>query len=360
MNNNIPLYIYELLFRHDCVIIPNIGGFVASHKPASINKETKEIYPPSKHLLFNKNLINNDGLLANKISEEENISYNEALDILANFSNEIKDKLNIESRFEIPNIGVMYMSDGIYQFNSNESNLLMSSTGMPIISTTKHELEKSKDDAPIIDINSKVPLKKKANKINKSWYVAAALLPIFIYSLWLSMSTDILTDSSKFHYSDLNPFKIENFRTYSQDRNIERLKTEDYSEENISEVIKSKSSDNKYGEYPLDDNKTKVTVELIEIKDAEDVSTFVETTPAPSLEVKDKDYYLIAGSFSKKTNANNFLNKLIDLGYKASKINNNGNIRIALGSYSSRKQAKKARKECLNRDDISTWILKNK
>jgi len=236
----------------------------------------------------------------------------------------------------------------------------MSSTGMPIISTTKHELEKSKDDAPIIDINSKVPLKKKTNKINKSWYVAAALLPIFIYSLWLSMSTDILTNSSNFHYSDLNPFKIENLRTYSQDRDIERLRTEDYSEENISEVIKSKSSDNKYGEYPLDDNKTKVTVELIEIKDAEVVSTFVETTPAPSLEVKDKDYYLIAGSFSKKTNANNFLNKLIDLGYKASKINNNGNIRIALGSYSSRKQAKKARKECLNRDDISTWILKNK
>jgi hypothetical protein len=360
MNNNIPLYIYELLFRHDCVIIPNVGGFVASHKPASINKETKEIHPPSKHLLFNKNLINNDGLLANKISEEENIPYKEALGILDNFSNEITAKLNKENRFEIPNIGVMYMSDGVYQFNSNESNLLMSSTGMPVISTTKHKLETNKKEAPIIDINSKAPKESKANKINKRWYVAAALLPIFIYSLWLSMSTDILTDSSKFHYSDLNPFKIENFRTYSQDRDIERLKTEDYTEENISELIESNSSDSKYGEYPLDDNKTTVTVELIEIKDAEVVSTFVETTPAPNLEVEHKAYYLIAGSFSKKTNANNFLNKLIDLGYKALKIDNKGNIRVALGSYSSRKQAKKARKECLNRDDISTWILKNK
>jgi hypothetical protein len=30
-------YISQLLFRYDCVIVPNLGGFVTNYKPATIN-----------------------------------------------------------------------------------------------------------------------------------------------------------------------------------------------------------------------------------------------------------------------------------------------------------------------------------
>jgi hypothetical protein len=55
--------IIDLLFEHDCVIIPGFGGFVAQYSSASFEEISQSFVPPSKSILFNKNLINNDGLL---------------------------------------------------------------------------------------------------------------------------------------------------------------------------------------------------------------------------------------------------------------------------------------------------------
>ena len=74
MKKTIDTYISELLFLHDCVIIPEFGGFVGNNKSAVLNKNTNTIYPPSKDILFNKNLRKNDGLLINHIANSEVIS----------------------------------------------------------------------------------------------------------------------------------------------------------------------------------------------------------------------------------------------------------------------------------------------
>ena len=74
MNKTISKYISELLFLHDCVIIPQFGGFVGNNKSAVLNETTGIITPPSKEILFNLNLQTNDGLLINHISKSEGIS----------------------------------------------------------------------------------------------------------------------------------------------------------------------------------------------------------------------------------------------------------------------------------------------
>ena len=61
MNKTISKYISELLFLHDCVIIPEFGGFVGNNKSAVLNEITRTISPPSKEILFNLNLQTNDG-----------------------------------------------------------------------------------------------------------------------------------------------------------------------------------------------------------------------------------------------------------------------------------------------------------
>jgi hypothetical protein len=71
--------ICQLLLRHSCVIIPSFGGFVAQSVSASIDKENGIIQPPSKHLLFNKNLINNDGLLTAEYATFNKINYTDSL-----------------------------------------------------------------------------------------------------------------------------------------------------------------------------------------------------------------------------------------------------------------------------------------
>ncbi len=107
---NVQLYISELLFEHDCVIIPAFGGFVARAASANFAKTGNILLPPSKSIVFNKNLANNDGLLAGYIMQKENASYQQATSIIENFVNHCKQQLETQKRFEISNLGVLYKS----------------------------------------------------------------------------------------------------------------------------------------------------------------------------------------------------------------------------------------------------------
>ena len=71
-------YISDLLYRYECVIVPDFGAFLTQFKSASVHATTNAFYPPKKKLSFNSQLINNDGLLANYISKTEMISHEEA------------------------------------------------------------------------------------------------------------------------------------------------------------------------------------------------------------------------------------------------------------------------------------------
>ena len=73
MNKPVGHYISELLFFHDCVILPNFGGLVGNPQSAKLNKTTGILSPPSKQILFNANLKTNDGLLITHISNQENV-----------------------------------------------------------------------------------------------------------------------------------------------------------------------------------------------------------------------------------------------------------------------------------------------
>jgi len=68
-------YINDLLYRYDCVIVPDFGGFVTNAISAKVNHFSHTFYPPTKQITFNSHLINNDGLLANYIASSENISF---------------------------------------------------------------------------------------------------------------------------------------------------------------------------------------------------------------------------------------------------------------------------------------------
>ena len=74
MNKSVAHYISELLFLHDCVIVPEFGGFVGNKKSAQLNKTTGTLTPPSKQILFNTNLKINDGLLITHIVNKEGIT----------------------------------------------------------------------------------------------------------------------------------------------------------------------------------------------------------------------------------------------------------------------------------------------
>ena len=83
---DITAFIRELLFSHDCVIVPGFGGFVGNYSPARIDKTTDTFFPPAKQISFNRNLNHNDGLLVGRISGTSGIAYGDARNLVDEFA----------------------------------------------------------------------------------------------------------------------------------------------------------------------------------------------------------------------------------------------------------------------------------
>lgn len=102
--NEIALHIDYLLHKHDCVIIPNLGGFVVN----STHFERDGIWgvnAPTYELLFNKKLSYNDGLLAESLMRVKNISFNEAMKEIKCAIDKLKTTLQEDKVVEWENLG---------------------------------------------------------------------------------------------------------------------------------------------------------------------------------------------------------------------------------------------------------------
>jgi len=378
-------HIYELLFQHDCVILPEFGGFVANYISASLDEDHKRIHPPSKQVIFNKHLKNNDGLLAHKIVELDGVSYDEALVSISNLVSEIRAGLAKTKRFEIAKVGVLYLDESKNVcFKPGNTNFLINSFGLPIVKAIpiekqvvineqvvketkvkpieiiheKEKLHKANEESNVIPITAA----NSTSKRNNMWWVAAALIPIAFYSAWIPMKTDLLKGGDNFQYSDLNPF------TYS--KNIQKNYTKkevEITSEDIEHILsdeefKNSLGEDVYGKYSIDDSEAYLTVQLKEIDEIfVPETTFVEKENiAINAAINtSKGYFVIGGCFSKETNAINFVQELKSKGYEALIVDENDGLhRVAFGGYSSRKEAKAAKKAIKEAEGLSSWVLK--
>ena len=72
-------YIKELLYRHECVTVPNFGAFLTRSINVMIQADSGVFTPPRKEVSFNNLLKSNDGILAQYMAQKENVSYEQAL-----------------------------------------------------------------------------------------------------------------------------------------------------------------------------------------------------------------------------------------------------------------------------------------
>ena len=86
-------YISDLLYRYDCVTVPEFGAFLSQRVSATVHNTTNAFYPPKKMLSFNEQIQTNDGLLARYIADAENISFEDALALIAREVKSLKSLL---------------------------------------------------------------------------------------------------------------------------------------------------------------------------------------------------------------------------------------------------------------------------
>ncbi len=374
MLSAIEKHIVELLYQHDCVIIPELGGLVANYTRAFVDDKGNALCPPRKEFIWNKFLLHNDGLLANEIVKKESIPYEEALARLENFVGEIKSDLHEHKRFEFDQIGFLYQGEkGQVHFEYCGKNFLMNSFGLPVVRMEKLAVlteevveeqvvekaakvvqlepkveEKEAIETKVIPIASPETIEKVIVKGSK-WWIAAALIPIGFYSAWIPMKTDMFNSGGNFHYSDLNPF------TYDKEKGNYRM---------VADLSLDIDTLGPVSFEPLEAYSKKTSEVLNEENPVlSPESTFVDSE-MPELEnetvnIELGNYFVIGGCFSEEGNANEFVSQLKAKGYEAVLVDvNKGLHRVAFGQYSSKEAAKSAQQEITSSGEYSAWVLK--
>ena len=124
-------YIKELLFKYECVTVPNFGAFLTRSAGVFIQHESGLFCPPKKEVSFNGLLKSNDGILAQYMAEKENLSFELSLRKIEKEVTIWRQRLNTQQLF-FPGIGEMRLSDQkkIRFYPDSKVNFELSSYGL--------------------------------------------------------------------------------------------------------------------------------------------------------------------------------------------------------------------------------------
>jgi nucleoid DNA-binding protein len=313
---DITAYIRELLFGHDCVIIPGFGGFIGNYTPARIDKSDNTFHPPVKKISFNRNLNHNDGLLIGRISESAKLNYADARNIVEEFASDLSARLSKGEKIVFDHIGSFQNNhEGNTQFEPDrEANYNLNSYGLTtfqFVPLDGYDVRKR-----IIRHGDKDPIRQAS--IRKYLWRAAVIIPLLGVMVGVPLKTDL-------------------FKTRVQSTNLNPLANVEL-ENNRAEVEKSVKADS-----------------------LPSVISFVksENPPVP-LSAPSEEFSIIAGSFQSEENASVMMKKLTEEGYTPELINGpNGFFRVSAFKCSTLSEAIQ-KKDSIGRRYSGTWVTKTR
>lgn len=350
---NVDKHISELLYDHDCVVLPDFGGFVANYTSAKIHPIQNTFTPPSKSIIFNKNLKNNDGLLANRISAAENTSYPEALKHINHFTSATNTQLKNGQKVVIEEVGTLYLDvEKNIQFEQSTTNYLLDAFGLspfqsPAIkrdTITKRIEKEFKDRGP-------VPAEKKRSNV-KAYVALAITVPVIATLAWFSFKTDYLKN---INYSSLNPFAS---KAVVQPVDVKPAMTEVKKESSeASSLLKAKDTVQVSAATPKESIQP-VTASLVENKEMGLVKAdSLKVNLANAVKNTDFKFHLVTGCFQVPENAERFVATLQNQHLSASIIGKrNGLLVVSAGDFATREEALSQLQQLKN-SQPEAWLL---
>lgn len=340
-------YISELLSEHDCVIIPGLGGFIGSYLPAQIHPVYHTFQPPSKKFLFNINLRQNDGLLANRISQVEQLPFQEANERIRKFVEEGSKILKTRKHLIIPNVGKLFMGkEGNLIFEQDlRSNLLIESYGLqPFFSSpirrdgANGKLEKRKQ----FHKESEEVIKRHLPKPVK--WAAILALPVAT-AVFLSMARYDTLNSGNWNHADFLSSIVNRLSPFSssQKRSVSDSPSSVYREEIPETDLSEPVGQNTYQE------EVSKPVESKRI-----MTEYQSLHPDQTASVA-----VIVGAFRIKSNAQQLVNALNQEGLQAQIVDRSsgGLYRVAAGVFSNHKDAENLMQKLKSGNFPEAWIL---
>ena len=118
-------HIEILLLSHDCVIVPNLGGFMAHHVAARYDKADGMFIPPCRLLGFNAQLNMSDSVLAQSYADAYDLSFPEAVRRVEHEVSLLKERIAKNGRYDFAGLGTLSVnSDGRYEFEPCPAGIL--------------------------------------------------------------------------------------------------------------------------------------------------------------------------------------------------------------------------------------------
>ncbi|HUH28519.1 SPOR domain-containing protein [Gelidibacter sp.] len=311
---HIETYISDLLYRYDCVTIPEFGAFLTKRVSAKIDESSHTFFPPKKVISFNEQLQHNDGLLASYISDAEKIPYEVAVQKISKQVKSIKSFLAEGETLSFSTIGDLILNDdGKVVFEpSQNSNYLTEAFGLTEFKSSnvnrevyRQQVESLEDVIPI----SITPERRATTTATSRPYLKYAAVALIALTL------------GGFAASSLYNNQVETHNQLAQEAANVQL---DAKVQEATFVI----------ENPL---------------------------PAATLKVEKQQgkYHIIAGAFRIEENSDKKVEQLQELGFKARKIgvNKYGLHEVVYSSYENSNDALVALRDIRQNYNKEAWLL---
>jgi hypothetical protein len=356
---NVAHYVSELLFQHDCVVVPGFGAFVSTYASAKVHPAQHTFTPPSKQIVFNKHLQQNDGLLAQTIASEFPCPFEVSMKGITRFVENLNEQLKAGKKVELHNLGTLsFDPEKNISFEAfTEINYLIDSFGlgsfqsMPILREAGKEKEII-ERKPVVredrSVAEELKVAKPVRRRSRTALITSAIaVPVLAAAFWFT--TQNVNGIAGFGiFGKAEPSKYHAVKWFS--------KIKDNAE---SSELKADSSG--IAEISLADNAPAI---IVDIHKAVPDSTRVAVTGAVqgdrmNAPTTEKRYYVIGGCFGVPQNAMNFLASLKAKGYNPAVIDHVRSklIHIALASFSSQQEAESFL-SAINGNVQGAWILK--
>lgn len=351
-------HISTLLYEHDCVIVPEFGGFVTGYAPAKVHATQHVFSPPHKNITFNKHLKSNDGLLANQIVQAENKTFAEANSIINSFVTECNGALKRGDKVALELVGSLYLDvERNIQFEPDKSaNYLVEAFGMTSIQSlpVKRENIQERIEKKFVD---REPIPQERKRSRTLAYVTTALsLLIAVSLIWLSVGTDLLKNTN---YSSLNPFAEPMKPLYTE-------RTE------VKPVLSDKDISAAKFTLPVNDTEPVAALSFVDNVDHKLVVRLHEDIPVAAHQ-KDKTavvnngvrsaqgthFHVISGCFKIESNAHNFVAMMRAKNLNAAIIgkNKDGLFMVSCGDFADRAMAETELAKV--RMSTAAWVYEN-
>ena len=378
-------YVRKLLYEHDCVVIPELGGFLAHFNPAFYSEQNGLYHAPQKRVAFNEALKLDDGLLIHYLTLNGQISREEAQNQLRQFVETIKSSVKEKGEYCLEEIGTLSAND--------EGKLVF--VPQPLVNFyaegygfTSIEIQPAQAHLKITESDSaadwtysdreaeELPLVSLRRRRSRAgWYVGAAILAgVLVLGSSVSLPSASLESS-------LNPFSLVDNLSSVLKSNSDRYSAQPVDKEQVAtkptaQQVILPTGEVKLASQPLPAvaelkiTPVSVPVKAESVKKEEEkvVVAKTETKAAVAAFSKQSDenaaYWVIAGAFSKIENANRLANKLKNNGYQQAYVVNpepaEGKlVMVAAVGYESRPKAVQTLASITRLSGSRAWVLKN-